>query len=111
MSARRLQVVGTINKQPVMIAVRADAPWKTMAELTAAMKAKGDKASYAAANPTAKVVGAMYKEQAGLQAVEVSYRTGAEYLNDLASGASIMQFPTTCWRWRKYVPAACEFWR
>jgi tripartite-type tricarboxylate transporter receptor subunit TctC len=51
------------------------------------MKQKGEKASYAVANPTAKVVGAMYKEKAGLQAVEVSYRTGAEYLNDLASGA------------------------
>ncbi|HWM45933.1 MAG TPA: tripartite tricarboxylate transporter substrate binding protein [Xanthobacteraceae bacterium] len=83
---KALQIVGTINKQPVMIAVRGDSPIKSMAELTAAMKAKGEKASYALANPTAKVVGAMYKEKAGLQAVEVSYRTGAEYLNDLASG-------------------------
>jgi tripartite-type tricarboxylate transporter receptor subunit TctC len=32
------------------------------------------------------VVGAMYKEKAQLQAVEVFYRTGAEYLNDLGSG-------------------------
>lgn len=83
---KALQVFGTINKQPVMIAVRADAPWKTMAELTAAMKAKGDKASYATANPTAKVVGALYKERAGLQSVDVSYRTSADYINDLASG-------------------------
>ncbi len=83
---KALQIVGTINKQPVMIAVRGDSPYKTMAELTAAMKAKGDKASYALANPTAKVVGAMYKQQAGLEAVEVYYKTGAEYLNDLASG-------------------------
>jgi tripartite-type tricarboxylate transporter receptor subunit TctC len=83
---KALQVVGTINKQPVMIAVRADAPWQSMTELTAAMKQKGDKASYAFANPTAKVVGAMYKQTAGLQAVEISYRTGADYLNDLASG-------------------------
>ena len=50
------------------------------------MKAKGDKASYAFANPTAKVVGAMYKQKAGLQSVEVAYRTGAEFLNDLSSG-------------------------
>jgi len=83
---KALQIVGTINKQPVMIAVRGDSPIKSMAELTAAMKAKGETASYALANPTAKVVGAMYKEKTGLQAVEVSYRTGAEYLNDLASG-------------------------
>jgi tripartite-type tricarboxylate transporter receptor subunit TctC len=73
--------------------VRPDSPYKTIAELTAAMKAKGDKASYAQANPTAKVVGAMYKEKAGLQAVEVSYKTGAEYLNDLASGAIDFAIP------------------
>jgi tripartite-type tricarboxylate transporter receptor subunit TctC len=84
---KQLQIVGTINKQPAMVVVRADSPIRSIAELTAAVKAKGDKASYAFANPTAKVVGAMYKEKAGLQAVEVSYRTGAEYLNDLQSGA------------------------
>lgn len=81
-----LQIVGTINRQPVMIAVSANSPYKTLAELTAAMKVKGDKASYSFASPTTKVVGAFYKEKAGLQAVEVAYRTGADYLNDLASG-------------------------
>ena len=50
------------------------------------MKQKGEKASYAFANPTAKVLGAMYREKAGLQSVEVAYRTGADYLNDLYSG-------------------------
>jgi len=84
---KSLQIVGTINKQPVMVAVSNTSTYKTIAELTAAMKEKGDKASYAIANPSAKVVGAMYKEKAGLQAVEVYYKTGAEYLNDLASGA------------------------
>ena len=57
-----------------------------MPELTAAMKEKGDKASYAFANPTSKVLGAMYKEKAGLKAVEVAYRTGADYLNELYAG-------------------------
>ena len=84
--ANALQIIGTINKQPVMVAVRADSPHKTIGELTAAMKQKGDKASYAFANPSAKVVGSMYREKAGLQALEVAYRTGADYLNDLASG-------------------------
>lgn len=83
---KAFQLVGTINKQPVMVAVRSESPFKSVAELTVAMKAKGDKATYAIANPTAKVVGAMYKEKAALQALEVYYRTGAEYLNDLASG-------------------------
>jgi tripartite-type tricarboxylate transporter receptor subunit TctC len=81
-----LQVVATINKATMMVTVRADAPWKSVPELTAAMKEKGDKASYAFANPTSKVLGAMYKEKAGLQAVEVAYRTGADYLNELYTG-------------------------
>ena len=81
-----LQVIGTINKQPNMIMVATDAPWKSLGELVTAMKAKGDKASYSLANPSARVVGAMFKEKAGLQAVEVQYKTAAQYLNDLTSG-------------------------
>jgi tripartite-type tricarboxylate transporter receptor subunit TctC len=80
------RIAATINKATMMLAVGADAPWKTMPEFTAAMKQKGDKASYAFANPTAKVLGAIYKEKAGLQSVEVAYRTGADYLNELYSG-------------------------
>jgi len=81
-----LKPIGTINRQPVMIAVRKDAPWKDLKELAAAMKQKGDKASYATANSSARVVGAMFKQKAGLDALEVQYRTGADYLNDLAAG-------------------------
>jgi tripartite-type tricarboxylate transporter receptor subunit TctC len=81
-----LQIAATINKATMMLGVRADAPWKTAPELTAAMKLKGDKASYAIANPTSKVLGALYKEKAGLQSVEVGYRTGADFLNDLYGG-------------------------
>ena len=81
-----LQIAATINRATMMLGVRADAPWKTAKELTDAMKQKGEKASYAFANPTAKVLGAMYKEKAGLQSVEVSYRTGADFLNDLYGG-------------------------
>lgn len=81
-----LQVIGTINKQPNMIMVASEAPWKSVGELVKAMKDKGEKASYALANPSARVVGAMFKERAGLQAVEVQYKTAAQYLNDLTSG-------------------------
>ena len=81
-----LQVAATINKATMMLGVRADAPWKSAPELAAAMKLKGDKASYAIANPTSKVLGALFKERAGLQSVEVGYRTGADFLNDLYGG-------------------------
>src|SRR4029077_19236831 len=85
-AAKAFQVVATINRATMMLAVRADGPWKSVADLTAAMKQKGDQASYAFANATAKVLGAMYKERAGLQSIEVAYRTGADFLNELYSG-------------------------
>ena len=84
---KQLQIVTTINRMPMMIAVGAASPYKTIAELTAAMKQKGEKASYSTNNPPARVVGAMYKEKAGLNAVEVQYRASGDTLNDLASGA------------------------
>ncbi len=85
-AAKALQLVATINRATMMIAVRADAPWKTLPELTTAMKEKGDMASYAFANPTSRVLGAMYREKAGLRAIEVAYRTGADFLNELYAG-------------------------
>jgi tripartite-type tricarboxylate transporter receptor subunit TctC len=83
---KALQVAATISTATMMLAVRPDAPWKDVAELTAAMKAKGEKATYGFATPIAKAIGATYKEKAGLTAVDVAYRTGADFLNDLASG-------------------------
>jgi tripartite-type tricarboxylate transporter receptor subunit TctC len=85
-AAKAFQIAATINNATMMVAVRADSPIKTIPDLTVAMKEKGDKASYAFANPTAKVLGAMYKEKAGLKSVEVAYRTGADFLNELYAG-------------------------
>jgi tripartite-type tricarboxylate transporter receptor subunit TctC len=85
-AAKAFQIAATINRATMMIGVKADSPYNTAKELAAAMKAKGDKASYAYANPTAKVLGALFREKAGLQSVDIAYRTGADFLNDLASG-------------------------
>ena len=86
-AGKAFQIAATINRATMMVAVRADSPFKNARDLAAAMKDKGDKASYAYANPTAKVLGALYKEKAGLKSVDVAYRTGADFLNDLSSGA------------------------
>ena len=69
-----------------MVVVAANSPYKTLAELTAAMKAKGDKASYAQSNTSGKVMGELYKQATGVKAVEVAYRTANDSLNDFASG-------------------------
>ncbi|MEX2127494.1 MAG: tripartite tricarboxylate transporter substrate binding protein [Xanthobacteraceae bacterium] len=83
---KTIQIAGTINRQPFMLVVDAKSPYKTVAELTAAMKKKGDKASYASAAPTGIIMGELYKNATGIQAVEVNYKTAPDSLNELTSG-------------------------
>lgn len=85
-AAKDLQIAAGVNKQPFMVMVPASSPYKTLAELTEAMKKKGDKASYAQSNTSGKVMGEMYKQATGVQAVEVPYRTANDSLNDFTSG-------------------------
>lgn len=84
---KTFQIAATINRQPFMLVVDAKSPYKTVAELTEAMKKKGDKATYASAAPTGTVMGELYKVATGVKAVEVNYKTAPDSLNDLASGA------------------------
>jgi tripartite-type tricarboxylate transporter receptor subunit TctC len=78
--------ISPVVSQAFLFAVPADSPHKTVAELTAAMKAKKDKGSYAATNNTAIILGETYKQHAGLETVQVNYKTNVDYVNDLASG-------------------------
>ncbi len=82
-----IQVAATLNIQPFMVMVAANSPHKNLRELTEAMKAKGEKASYAESNTVGKVMGELYKVATGVTAVDVPYRTANDTLNDFASGA------------------------
>jgi tripartite-type tricarboxylate transporter receptor subunit TctC len=84
---KTIQVVATINRQPFMVLVDAKSPYQTLADLTAAMKPKGAKASYATAAPFGTVVGEIYKLGTGVQAVEVNYKNAIDSLNDQLSGS------------------------
>jgi tripartite-type tricarboxylate transporter receptor subunit TctC len=84
---KTIQVVATINRQPFMILVDAKSPYQTLADLTAAMKQKGSKASYATAAPFGTVVGEIYKLGTGVQAIEVPYKNAIDSLNDQLSGS------------------------
>ena len=86
-AAKDIQVVATLNRQAFMMVVRPDRPWQKVADVTAYLKDKKDKASYGWSATFGKVMGEYYKAKAGVQAVDVSYRTGADTLNDLNSGA------------------------
>ena len=84
--SKTIQVAATINQQPFVLVVGAKSPYKTVAELTAAMKEKGAKASYSTTAPNGTVMGEIYKARTGVQAVEVIYRSGPDSLNELLSG-------------------------
>jgi tripartite-type tricarboxylate transporter receptor subunit TctC len=81
-----LQVAATTNNGAFMLLVDARSPYKTVAELTAAMKKKGSSASYATAANTGRIMGALYKLAAGLDAVEVQYRAASDSLREMLTG-------------------------
>ncbi len=86
-AGKAIQIAATINRQPFMLAVDAKSPYKTVADVTEAMKKKGKKASYATAAPTGTVMGELYKAATGVEAVEVVYKNAIDSLNDQQSGA------------------------
>jgi len=85
-AGKTIDVLATVSKLAFVVAVRADAPHKNLQELIEFIRQKGDKASYAITAPTGEVAGALMKEQMGLKALAVRYRTGPDSINDLLSG-------------------------
>ncbi|HWL05835.1 MAG TPA: tripartite tricarboxylate transporter substrate binding protein [Xanthobacteraceae bacterium] len=86
-AGKAIQVAATINRQPFMMVVDAKTPYKTVADVTAAMKPLGEKATYGSAAPTGTVMGELYKIRTGVNAVEVVYKSAPDGLNDMASGS------------------------
>jgi tripartite-type tricarboxylate transporter receptor subunit TctC len=85
--AKDLQVAATINRQAFMIAVDKDSPYKTLQELTAAMKEKKENGSYGIATATGKILGVLYSSKAGISPIQVSYKQSSDATNDMKSGA------------------------
>jgi tripartite-type tricarboxylate transporter receptor subunit TctC len=81
-----LQPVASISKAPFVLTVLKDHPAKDVRALTEILKKKGATANYAAGATSAKIMGEIYKQRAGLETVDVSYRTGQDALNDMAGG-------------------------
>jgi tripartite-type tricarboxylate transporter receptor subunit TctC len=76
-----------LGVEPLCIAVRPQFPAKTLAELTALVKANPNKFNYVDSAPSVQLALEMYKMQAGnLQIVGVPYRGFAPALQDMISG-------------------------
>jgi tripartite-type tricarboxylate transporter receptor subunit TctC len=83
---KSIQVAATTSNLAFMLVVDTKSPYRTVAELTKAMKQKGADASYAVAANPGVIMGALYKNAAGLEAVEVLYKSAPDSLNEMASG-------------------------
>src|SRR6185503_2733417 len=71
---------------------RAGAPWTNVAQLTEAMKIKGDKASYGYGAPPALASAELYKARKDLKAVGIPYKTSMASLPEMFSGEIDFQF-------------------
>ena len=78
--------VTTLSKLPFILLVAADGPYKTVADLVADLRQKGDKGSYGSTANTGLISSELFKQSFGLQTVEVKYRDAAGLLNDLIGG-------------------------
>lgn len=67
-------------------AVPPQSPVKSIADLTAHLKAKGDKASYASANAYGLIATELYKKLTGAPALNVPYRSAGDALTSLTRG-------------------------
>nr|WP_246448644.1 tripartite tricarboxylate transporter substrate binding protein [Novosphingobium flavum] len=82
-----LTSIGTMTRVPNTIVVAANSPYRTLADLTAAMKVKGAAARYGVPNGSVvRVIGALYRYHAGLRAHEMVRRQSRDVFSDLEEG-------------------------
>lgn len=78
--------ITTISKVPFMFVVDGKGPIKTLADLTAMLKEKGENATYGGSANTGIVGVEIYKKAMGLKTVHVAYRTAQAGFNDVYGG-------------------------
>ena len=80
------ETVTTLFKLPFILIVPGDSPFKSVADLTAYLRERGDRASYAAVSTVSLVSAELFKAQFGLKTVEVKYKESSAALADLWGG-------------------------
>ena len=84
--------IGNATGTPLLIAVRADAPYKTLKELVAYAKANPGKLSYSTGGVGGPqhLAGELMNKMAGIDVLHVPYRGSAPAVTDVATGAVTM---------------------
>lgn len=87
--------VATVAQQPVVLVVRADSPYKTVADLVTAHKSKGGLTLATAGSGTVgQLVGEMFGRTVGVKFTSVPYKGSAPALQDVVAGVTDCMFAT-----------------
>jgi tripartite-type tricarboxylate transporter receptor subunit TctC len=95
-SLKDLSPVALVAEQPVVLVVRADSPYHSLADLIAAAKAKPGKMTMASASAgtVGHLAGELFARRAGFTFMHVPYKGAAPALTDLIGGQTDFMFPT-----------------
>ena len=95
-AGKDLVPVALVAEVPMLLVVRADAPWKSLAELVKAAKAKsgGLNQALAGTGTVGHLAGVMLARKAGFQVADVPYKGAAPALTDLLGGQTDYMFAT-----------------
>ncbi len=83
---RAFTPVSTMATVPLLVAVRADSPHRTLAELLAAARARPEAITYAQASSSQRVAAEMLAAMAGVKMLMVPYRSSPLAVQDLMAG-------------------------
>jgi tripartite-type tricarboxylate transporter receptor subunit TctC len=91
-----LTPVALVAQQPLVLAVKADSPYRSVADLVNAAKAKPGKFSMASAGTgtVGHLAGELFARRAGFTMLHVPYKGAAQGLTDLIAGQTDFMFPT-----------------
>jgi tripartite-type tricarboxylate transporter receptor subunit TctC len=95
-AAKDLVPVALIAEVPMVLVVRADSPWKSLADLVNAAKAKPGALNQALAGTgtVGHLAGVLLGAKAGFKAADVPYKGAAPALTDLLGGQTDFMFAT-----------------
>jgi len=88
--------IALVASQPVVLVVRADSPYRTLAELIAAAKSKGGTMTMASAGngTVGHLAGELLARRVGFRMTHIPYKGAAPALSDLMGGQTDFMLPT-----------------
>jgi tripartite-type tricarboxylate transporter receptor subunit TctC len=78
--------ISTLVSVPLLVAVKADSPWRTLADLVAAARARPEGITYATASSSQQVAAATLATMANVRLLGVPYRSSPLAVQDLLAG-------------------------